>query len=71
MNLPQLISITELWEELGYTKSTFYRRITEFNLVRPGHRLLSPREQDYYRVGFGFPPKFSPSSLPNTGLLSI
>jgi|GEM_PF-3267923 len=58
--LPMSISLKEFWEELGYSKSTFYRRLSNLELKTP-NRLLSPDEQDYLRVRLGFPPKFSPS----------
>jgi len=57
--LPKSIGLKEFWEELGYTKSTFYRRLSKIGL-KPEHRILSPEQQDEYRVRLGFPPKFSP-----------
>jgi len=56
---PKAIGLKEFWEELGYSKSTFYRRLSKLGL-RPRHRILSPQEQDEYRVGLGFPTKFLP-----------
>jgi len=55
---PETISLKDFWEELGYSKSTFYRRLAGANLKTP-NRLLSPQEQDYIRVRLGFPPKFN------------
>lgn len=56
------ISLKEFWEELGYSKSTFYRRLSKIGL-KPRNRLLSPEEQDEYRKLLGFPPKFPPHSV--------
>jgi DNA-binding IclR family transcriptional regulator len=56
------ISLKEFWEELGYSKSTFYRRLSKIG-IKPKHRLLSPEEQDEYRKLLGFPPKFPPHSV--------
>ena len=56
---PKSIGLKEFWEELGYSKSTFYRRLSKIGL-KPSHRILSPEEQDDFRVRLGFPPKFSP-----------
>lgn len=59
MNPPKLISKQELWEELGYSKSTFYRRCAEAS-IKVHHRMLSPEEQEYIRIKLGFPSLFSP-----------
>ncbi len=67
---PKSIGLKEFWEELGYSKSTFYRRLTAIGL-KTSNRLLSPDEQDYLRVRLGFPPKFSPPPPPPLEHLTV
>ncbi len=57
-NPPKSLGLKEFWEELGYSKSTFYRRLGSLGL-KTRRRILSPDEQDYFRIKLGFPPKFS------------
>ena len=59
MELPKSMSLKGFWEEPGYSKSTFYRRLTKIG-VKPQNRVLSPEEQDHFTVRLGFPPKFWP-----------
>jgi hypothetical protein len=54
---PKSVGLREFWEELGYSRTTFYRRLSSAGLKTP-NRLLSPEEQDKLRAGLGFPPKF-------------
>ena len=60
--LQKSMSLREFWEELGYSKSTFYSRLLKLGF-KPQHRILSPEEQDEYRKRLGFPPKFLPPPL--------
>lgn len=45
----------EFYTELGFSRSTFYRRLREIKAKMSG-RLISPKEQNRLRLLLGFPP---------------